>query len=110
MAAVLVLAACVSRRASCISPRTGIVDRAGGLARGPERAGQRRRLYRASTGCCRTSPAIETHLKERLGELFALDYDLLLYDVTSTYFEGLAAGKSARAAGLQSRSSPDCSR
>jgi FlaA1/EpsC-like NDP-sugar epimerase len=35
--------------------------------------------------------ALEKHLRARLGELFALDYDLLLYDVTSTYFEGLAA-------------------
>jgi transposase len=36
-------------------------------------------------------PALEKHLKQRLGELFDLDYDLLLYDVTSTYFEGAAA-------------------
>jgi hypothetical protein len=34
---------------------------------------------------------IEHHLRKRLGELFAIDYDLLLYDVTSTYFEGLGA-------------------
>lgn len=34
--------------------------------------------------------AIEQHLLNRLGELFELDYDLLLYDVTSTNFEGLA--------------------
>jgi transposase len=36
--------------------------------------------------------ALEAHLKTRLGELFAIDYDLLLYDVTSTYFEGEAEG------------------
>ena len=35
---------------------------------------------------------IEKHLKERLGELFDLKYDLLLYDVTSTYFEGQCEG------------------
>jgi hypothetical protein len=29
----------------------------------------------------------ETHLRERLGELFDLEYDLLLYDVTSAFFE-----------------------
>ena len=29
---------------------------------------------------------LEKHLKNRLGELFDLDYDLLLYDVTSAYF------------------------
>ena len=34
--------------------------------------------------------AIEAHLVKRFGELFDLDYDLLLYDVTSTYFEGVA--------------------
>jgi hypothetical protein len=28
----------------------------------------------------------------QLGELFGIEYDLLLYDVTSTYFEGQAAG------------------
>ena len=35
--------------------------------------------------------ALELHLKQRLGELFALKYDLLLYDVTSTCFEDEAA-------------------
>ena len=40
--------------------------------------------------------AIEQHLVERLGELFDLDYDLLLYDVTSTYFEGMADSAIAR--------------
>ena len=34
--------------------------------------------------------AIEQHLVKRLGELFAVDYELLLYHVTSTYFEGRA--------------------
>ena len=33
---------------------------------------------------------MEVFLKRRLGELFELEYDLLLYDVTSTYFEGQA--------------------
>ena len=44
------------------------------------------RLYRALDRLLPHKVAIECHLKERLGELFALDYDLLLYDVTSTYF------------------------
>ena len=34
-------------------------------------------------------------LEESPGELFALEYDLLLYDVTSTYFEGFGRGQSA---------------
>jgi transposase len=39
---------------------------------------------------------LEKHLKERLGELFQIHYDLFLYDITSTYFEG-AAEKNAQA-------------
>ena len=35
--------------------------------------------------------------QDRLGQLFEIDYDLLLYDVTSTYFEGdLAANPKAK--------------
>jgi hypothetical protein len=45
-------------------------------------------LYRALDWLLRHKRAIETHLVKRLGELFELDYGLLLYDVTSAYFEG----------------------
>src|SRR3989442_13682354 len=48
------------------------------------------RLYRALDHLLPLKASIEAHLVKRLGELFSLDYDLLLYDVTSTYFEGLA--------------------
>jgi transposase len=48
------------------------------------------RLYRALDQLLPHKEAIEQHLVRRLGELFELSYDLLLYDVTSTYFEGLA--------------------
>jgi hypothetical protein len=48
------------------------------------------RCYRGLDKLLAHKAALETHLKERLGTLFDLDYDLLLYDVTSTYFEGLA--------------------
>ena len=48
------------------------------------------RLYRALDRLLPHKEAIERHLVKRLGELFDLSYDLLLYDVTSTYFEGLA--------------------
>ena len=47
------------------------------------------RLYRALDKLLPHKDALQTHLKNRLGELFDLKYDLLLYDVTSTYFEGL---------------------
>ena len=48
------------------------------------------RLYRALDQLLPHKAALEAYLKNRLGELFDLDYDLLLYDVTSTYFEGEA--------------------
>ncbi len=46
------------------------------------------RLYRALDKLLPHKEALEKHLKNRLGSLFDLQYDLLLYDVTSTYFEG----------------------
>lgn len=49
------------------------------------------RLYRALDHLLPHKEALEIHLKNRLGELFGLEYDILLYDVTSTYFEGQAA-------------------
>jgi transposase len=54
------------------------------------------RLYRTLDRVLPHKEAIERHLVERLGELFDLDYDLLLYDVTSTYFEGAADPSIAR--------------
>jgi transposase len=48
------------------------------------------RLYRALDRLLPHKLALEQHLRRRLGELFALKYELLLYDITSTYFEGLA--------------------
>jgi transposase len=49
------------------------------------------RLYRTLDQLLPHKAALEVHLKQRLGELFAIEYDLLLYDVTSTFFEGQAA-------------------
>ncbi len=46
------------------------------------------RLYRALDKLLPHKEALETHFKTRMGELFDLEYDLLLYDVTSTFFEG----------------------
>lgn len=46
------------------------------------------RLYRALDQVHPHKDALEKHLKERLGQMFGLEYDLLLYDITSTYFEG----------------------
>ncbi len=66
------------------------------------------RLYRALDRLLPHKPAIERHLKARLGELFALEYDLLLYDVTSTYFEGLAQGNALAQRGYSRDHRPDC--
>jgi transposase len=49
------------------------------------------RLYRGLDRLLPHKADLEEHLRHRYGELFALDFDLLLYDVTSTYFEGEAA-------------------
>jgi transposase len=48
------------------------------------------RLYRTLDVILALKSEIEGHLKSRIGELFKPDFDLLLYDVTSTYFEGQA--------------------
>jgi transposase len=66
------------------------------------------RVYRALDALLPHKEAFETHLKERLGELFGLEYDLLLYDVTSTYFEGLANGISLAQRGYSRDHRPDC--
>jgi hypothetical protein len=67
--------------------RTALAD----LLGAPEERVNDDRLYRALDQLLPHKQALEAHLKQRLGELFTLDYDLLLYDVTSTYFEGDAA-------------------
>lgn len=46
------------------------------------------RLYRALDELLPHKEALEIHLKNRIGQLFGIEYDLLLYDVTSTFFEG----------------------
>ncbi len=69
------------------------------------------RLYRALDQLLPHKHAIERHLRERLGELFALDYDLLLYDVTSTYFKGWpnrTTSPSAATAGITGRTASRC--
>jgi len=66
------------------------------------------RLYRALDRVLPHKRAVEMHLKTRLGELFDLEYDLLLYDVTSTYFEGLAKRNPQAKRGYSRDHRPDC--
>jgi transposase len=66
------------------------------------------RLYRALDQLLPHKEALERHLKQKLGELFPLDYDLLLYDVTSTYFEGNADRNELAQRGYSRDHRPDC--
>lgn len=66
------------------------------------------RLYRALDSLLPHKAEMEKHLKGRLGELFDLEYDLLLYDVTSTYFEGQSASNGQAALGYSRDHRPDC--
>jgi transposase len=66
------------------------------------------RLYRALDALLPHKETLEVFLKDRLGELFGLEYDLLLYDVTSTYFEGQAEGNPLAQRGYSRDHRPDC--
>lgn len=66
------------------------------------------RLYRALDSLLPHKAEVEKHLKGRLGELFGLEYDLLLYDVTSTYFEGECASNDQARRGYSRDHRPDC--
>jgi len=48
------------------------------------------RLYRCLDRLLPLKTKIEQHLKQRFGELFQAEFDVLLYDLTSTYVEGAA--------------------
>jgi len=66
------------------------------------------RLYRALDALLPHKEALEVHLKNRLGELFDLEYDLLLYDVTSTFFEGQCASNPLAQRGYSRDQRGDC--
>jgi transposase len=65
------------------------------------------RLYKALDQLLPHKEALEKHLRQRLGELFVLKCDLLLYDVTSTYFEGEMQGCPIAKRGYSRDSRPD---
>jgi transposase len=66
------------------------------------------RLYRALDKLLPHKNALEEHLKERFGALFNIEYDLLLYDITSTYFEGEAKGNPQAKRGYSRDKRQDC--
>jgi transposase len=65
------------------------------------------RLYRALDLLLEHKTALEAHLSRRCGELFAVDNEVLLYDVTSTYFEGEAEGNELARRGYSRDHRPD---
>ena len=66
------------------------------------------RLYRALDRLLAHKAALEAHLSKRCGQLFAVDNDVLLYDVTSTYFEGQAKANPQAQRGYSRDHRPDC--
>ena len=66
------------------------------------------RLYRTTDALLAAKEPIENELQQRLGTLFQLDYDLLLYDLTSSYFEGLAEGNTLAKRGYSRDHRSDC--
>lgn len=66
------------------------------------------RLYAGLDWLLPHKEVIEKHLKERLGNLFDVKYDLLLYDITSTYFEGQCVRNPLAQRGYSRDSRPDC--
>lgn len=65
------------------------------------------RLYRGLDLLLEHKAALEAHLSRRCGELFAIDNEVLLYDVTSTYFEGEAEGNELARRGYSRDHRPD---
>ena len=66
------------------------------------------RLYRAHDHLLKHKDDIEKHLKQRYTTLFDAQYELLLYDVTSTYFEGEAKRNPQAKRGHSRDHRPDC--
>ena len=66
------------------------------------------RLYRALDQLLAHKAGLEAHLSKRAGELFAIDNEVLLYDITSTYFEGEAQANAQASRGYSRDHRPDC--
>jgi transposase len=66
------------------------------------------RLYRCLDRMLPHKTKLERHLKQRYGELFGAEFDVLLYDLTSTYVEGAAAKNPMMRRGYSRDHRPDC--
>jgi transposase len=74
----------------------------------PEEKVNTDRLYRALDLMLPHKEALEKHLRMKYGELFGADFELLLYDLTSTYFEGEAKANPQAQRGYSRDHRPDC--
>jgi transposase len=66
------------------------------------------RLYRCLDRLLPHKTKLERHLKQRWGELFAAEFDVLLYDLTSSYVEGASAKNPMMKRGYSRDHRPDC--
>ena len=66
------------------------------------------RLYRCLDRILPHKTNLERHLKQRYGELFGAEFDVLLYDLTSTYVEGAAEQNPMMRRGYSRDHRPDC--
>src|ERR1017187_2446435 len=66
------------------------------------------RLYRCLDRILPHKTKLEQHLKQRYGELFGAEFDVLLYDLTSTYVEGAAENNPMMSRGYSRDHRPDC--
>ncbi len=66
------------------------------------------RLYRCLDRLLPLKTKLEQHLKQRYGELFGAEFDVLLYDLTSTYVEGLGKANPMIRRGYSRDHRPDC--
>src|SRR5687768_10723869 len=66
------------------------------------------RLYRGLDALHAHKEALTRHLLARYQSWFGVRFEFLLYDVTSTYFEGRAEGNALAARGYSRDSRPDC--
>jgi len=66
------------------------------------------RLYRCLDRILPHKTKLEQHLKQRYGELFGAEFDVLLYDLTSTYVEGAAENNPMMGRGYSRDHRPDC--
>jgi transposase len=66
------------------------------------------RLYRALDELLPHKDALFGHFQKVYGELFGTTFDILLYEITSTYFEGQTQGNPQAQRGYSRDSRPDC--